>query len=132
MLVVAVFTHLSPPPIGNISRLSHLSPPHIRHGTLHPQLGIQLVGLQHPPGHGPLGHCLPLDLLITDKEDALEPKFGETPFQVRGCRHLEQPVAGPRPVRVVQRRVAAADQDRVGRLGQHDEVVGDFGARLVR
>lgn len=96
----------------------------------HPPLHGSLILPQFAPLHWAL---LLLDLVpLADVKHALEPKLGAAAIKVRGRGHFKQAVAGARAVRVLQRRVAAPDQDRRGRLGQHDEMVRDLRAGVVR
>lgn len=78
------------------------------------------------------GLRLIVDLALALEEDGLDAELGEAAVEVGDGADLEQAVRGPLPVGRVERRVAAADEDRRRRLVEHDEVVGDLGARVVR
>jgi hypothetical protein len=93
-------------------------------GSLHPQLGILSVQELNVERHR-LASCLAESLV----EDTLELELGNTLVFQDLCSHLEQSVTGSDLH--LARRVSAADDDRLGCLGEHFEMVCDLCANRV-
>jgi hypothetical protein len=122
-------THVFPACLAILSRPSAQSPAtcssrDVANGSLHPQLGILSVQELDVERHGLAG-----SLAESLVKDTLELELSNALVLQDLCSHLKQPVAGSDLH--LARRVSAANNDRLGRLGEHLEVVGDLCANRV-